>query len=68
MKRIVILLALCALGCTPGEVKEEVHANALRCARFTALVNEGTTTREQEQAFIAANGEAWKALDEYFQK
>jgi len=61
---VAFVFALAMAGCTPAAVKQAVKENALRCERFAELIEEGETTREQEQRFIQANGKAWKALSE----
>lgn len=69
MKLLVLALAFLAFaGCTPAAVRDEVALNAARCERFAAMMDEGRTTRDQEQEFIRANGEAWKGLRDYFSR
>lgn len=62
LRSILILSVLAVAGCTPAAVKNAIRDNALRCERFSALIESGDTTRDQEQRFIAANGKAWAAL------
>lgn len=63
-KTIIVLAFLAALasGCVGSGVRKAVTDNSLRCERFVELIKKGETTRDQEQRFIEANGEAWKAL------
>lgn len=67
MRKIILALLFAALlfsGCVGSGVRKAVTDNSLRCERFVALMGKGETTRDQEQRFIQANGEAWKALAE----
>lgn len=54
--------ALC--GCLGSTVERHVVYQAECARRFAELVRVGQTTREEEQAYIAANERAWRALRE----
>jgi hypothetical protein len=60
----LVLFVACLPGCIGSGVRTAVKDNDLRCVRFCELMAKGETTRDQEQRFIQANGEAWKALAE----
>jgi len=63
-KLIFIMLILIFVGCTSTADKITTR-NAARCDRFVELMEEGNTTREQEQDFIKANRKGWHSLNYY---
>lgn len=54
---------LCVSGCSsvPPEALSQANENSLISDAFTLLMEQGKTTREQEQNFIKSNRRAWHA-------
>jgi len=60
--RFLMIVLFLVAGCgVTQEVKEHTYENAARNHRFIELMDTGETTREQEQAFIRVNSDAWNA-------
>lgn len=67
MKRIAMLvvLPLVLLGCgVPETVTKEASVQEALAIRMVQLIDEGKTTRDQEQAFIRATAKAWTTFRE----
>lgn len=65
MKKILVvtvLLAVLLSGCTlmTQDQKDWVVMKADRSEAFIKLLDEGKTTREQEQSWIKSQNESWK--------
>lgn len=58
------LLAIFACGCLGPVIDRHVTYQATCARRFTQLVKQGQTTRQEEQEYIQANERAWEVLCE----
>lgn len=56
---LIISLAFTGCNSVPNEALGAAADNALITDGFTLLMEEGKTTRKQEQAFVLANRKAW---------
>jgi len=67
MKKLAMLLTTLVMlnGCctVPPQAKEQIGNNAIISDAFIALMENGDTDRNQEQAFIHANRRNWHALN-----
>lgn len=63
---IGLFLAVSAIGCANPQIGGTIQRNAARNDRFCKRMEDGATTREQEQAFIRANRRGWHAVDLYY--
>lgn len=63
MKNLLLVLVLSMAGCVSEVVESNVRNNSARSDAFLQRMDEGQTTREQEQDFIKANRVAWHALN-----
>ncbi len=58
------LLAILVCGCLGPVIERHVTYQATCARRFTQLVKQGQTTRQEEQEYIQANERAWEVLCE----
>lgn len=66
MKRLVLVfIAILFLGgcCISSQIKDEIHLNYVRQKRYVELMNNGSTTEDQNKRMLEANLKAWAALD-----
>lgn len=61
MKKIILLCLVSFSACVPQQAFKQAETNALLCDMFVKNMDEGFTSREQEQKFIKANRNAWHA-------
>jgi hypothetical protein len=57
----VLLLSGCCTWCLPQEALDTAKQNAELTDGFVTLIENGQTTRENEQNFIRSNRRAWHA-------
>jgi len=61
----MVLSLVLMTGCVATNVKETVTRSTARTDKMVQLIEQGKTTREQEQEFIRASRAHWHSLGYY---
>jgi len=62
---LMLLFSISAGGCVSSTVTGSTERNAARMDNFVKKMDEGKTTRKQEQSMLRANRIMWHALNYY---
>jgi hypothetical protein len=57
----VLMLSGCCSWCIPDKASEEATKNALLSDAFVTMMEQGKTSRDEEQSFIKSSRRAWHA-------